>query len=112
MDIDKIYDKYKESGDKELISQINKIIDEKCKAKVWDRGLEGGYPNLLAMLMYEYATSIETLTNGGTKASVIVDKFAERMGRFRFGDFNSEKDDCVSYDGDKVTSGDYQGISS
>ena len=104
MNIDEIYDGY---GDSALKAKIEEIIDKKCKDQVWDRGIEGGSPNLLSLLMYEYATSIETLTKGGVKAIDIVDKFAERMGRFRFGDFKS-MDNCVSYDRLKVTSEDYQ----
>ena len=107
MDIDKIFDIYqKENSD--LTEYIEKIVDERKEAGDWDLGIGGQSSNLLPMLMYEYASSIEKLTNGKLTAKYVVDKLSSQMGKFRIGDFKLGEDDNITYDNISVTSDEYK----
>lgn len=103
MEVDKIFSKYKtENGD--LIEHIQHTIDEKQNTGDWDIGIDNQSDSLLSMLMYEYASSIEKLTDGKLTAKQVIDKLSNQMGKFRVGDFKTGKDDSITYDGNAVTS--------
>lgn len=107
MEVDKIFNKYKtENGD--LIEYIQQILNEKQNAGDWNLGINVQSDNLLSMLMYEYSSSIEKLTDGKFTAKQVIDKLSNQMGRFRIGDFKVGEDDSITYDGKSVTSEAYK----
>lgn len=111
--IDDIFDKYKTDGDAEPLSEIEKIVAEKSSKGSWDRGIENESQNLLSVLLYEYSSSIESLTKGRIKAIDVVNKLSTEMGIFRFGDYRIDQskgidDSFVLYDGNPVTSEQYK----
>jgi len=108
MEIDEIYKIYCENGDQDLIKYIENIVNEKSMNGQWDRGIEGQSENLTTILLYEYATSIEKLTNGIITSKQVVDKLSNQMGKLRFGDFKDKNDDNVCYDKNSVTSDEYK----
>ena len=103
MEVDKIFSKYK-TENSDLIEYIQHAIDEKQNTGDWDIGIDNRSDNLLSMLMYEYASSIEKLTDGKLTAKQVIDKLSNQMGKFRIGDFKTGKDDSITYDGKAVTS--------
>ena len=107
MDIDKIFSVY-QNENSYLIEYIQKIAIEKQKSGDWYLGILAQSPNLLVILMYEYATSIEKLTSGKISAQQVVDKISSQMGIFRIGDFIKGKDDKITYDGYSVTSDEFK----
>lgn len=112
--IDDIFEKYKTDGNAELLGEIERIIKEKnSNGLLWDKGIENESQNLLAVLLYEYSLSIESLTNGKLEAVDVVNKLATEMGIFRFGDYRIDQskgidDSFVLYDGNPVTSEQYK----
>ena len=62
MDITSILEGYKRTDTKGLLPMIEKIIQ--LKNGKWDKGIEGQSQELTLMLIYEYATSLEKITNG------------------------------------------------
>lgn len=111
--IDDIFDKYKTDRNAELLSEIEKIVAEKSSKGSWDRGIKNESQNLLSVLLYEYSSSIESLTNGRIKAIDVVNKLSTEMGIFRFGDYRIDQskeidDSFILYDGNPVTSEQYK----
>ena len=111
--IDDIFEKYKTDGNAELLSEIERIIQDKNSEGLWDKGIQNESQNLLAVLLYEYSSSIQSLTSGRIKAIDVVNKLASEMGIFRFGDYRIDKskgidDSFVLYDGNPVTSEQYK----
>ncbi|MBR3613920.1 MAG: hypothetical protein IKL55_01940 [Clostridia bacterium] len=106
MDISSLVQKYKSEDKNGLWSKIGDVID--AKAGNWDRGVEGQNQELTQMLIYEYATSLEAITNGKLKAEFVVDKLASTLGTFRLGDFREGQDDNIKYDNQPVTSEAYK----
>lgn len=107
MEVDKIFDKY-ENENSDLIEYIQKVIEEKQKAGDWDTGIKGQSDKLISVLMYEYASSIEKLTDGKYQAKQVIDKLHDQMGKFRIGDFKLGDDDDITYDDESVTSDEYK----
>ncbi len=107
MEVDKIFDKY-ENENSDLIEYIQKVIEEKQKAGDWDTGIKGQSDKLISVLMYEYASSIEKLTEGKYPAKQVIDKLHDQMGKFRIGDFKLGDDDDITYDDESVTSDEYK----
>lgn len=56
--------------------KLKKIVADKSAKDSWDRGIENESQNLLSVLLYEYSSSIESLTNGRIKAIDVVNKIA------------------------------------
>ena len=106
MDIKSIVDSYKDKDDRDLFYKISRIVKAQCGR--WDMGLDGKNQDLTAMLLYEYATALESLTSGGVSAEFVVTKLADNMGTFRYGDFKRKEDDHITYDGKPVTSEEYK----
>lgn len=111
--IDDIFEKYKTDGNAELLSEIERIIQDKNSEGLWDKGIQNESQNLLAVLLYEYSSSIQSLTSGRIKAIDVVNKLASEMGIFRFGDYQIDQskgidDSFVLYDGNPVTSEQYK----
>ncbi len=107
MEVDKVFRKYQtENGN--LIEYIQQIISQKQSLGDWDLGINGQSDNLVAILMYEYASSIEKLTRGKYTAKQVIDKLSDQMGKFRIGDYRLGKDDNITYDGKSVTSDEYK----
>lgn len=108
MDIDELLKNYQEKDNKGLIEYIKGIVEDKSQKDQWDKGINGQSDNLTTMLLYEYSTAIEQLTNGKLTAEQVIDKLSTQMGKLRFGDFKKSIDDEVSYDKKSVTSDDYK----
>ncbi|MBR2743984.1 MAG: hypothetical protein IKE01_01630 [Clostridia bacterium] len=107
MEVDKLFSTYQtENGD--LIEYILHAIDEKQKAGDWDFCIDSKSDKLLSVLMYEYVSSIEKLTDGKFKAKQVIDKLSNQMEKFRIGDFKAGEDDNITYDGKAVTSEAYK----
>ena len=94
--------------DNELIEYIQKIAQEKIDSGDWDKGISGQDDALVENLLYEYSSSIEKLTEGKITARQVIDKLSKNMGKLRFGDFKSDVDYGILYDGLSVTSDDYK----
>lgn len=94
--------------DSKLIEYIQKIVDEKNALGEWDKGVEGQSQNLVTMLLYEYSTSIENLTEGKITSKQVIDKLEKNMGKLRIGDFKKGNDDNIYYDANSVTSNEYK----
>ena len=108
MNIDEILKNYKQNDESGLIEYIENIVQEKYNLNQWDKGLDGNSQNLTTMLMYEYASSIERITEGRITSKGVIDKLSAQMGKLRFGDFKKGMDDIVQYDSISVTSDDYK----
>lgn len=106
MDIKPIVEKYKTEDTKGLWDKIGKIIEE--KEGKWDTGLDDSTSELTQMLVYEYATSLEAITEGKLTAEFVIDKLSKLMGTFRLGDFKQGQDDNIKYDQESVTSEAYK----
>ncbi|MBP3255819.1 MAG: hypothetical protein J6M60_04965 [Clostridia bacterium] len=106
--IDDVLKNYKRNGNRELLKYINNVVEEKNNDGEWDKGIDKDSENLTTVLMYEYATSIEKLTEGGVSAKDVVLKLENQMGKLCFGDFRQGIDDVVEYDGLAVTSDEYK----
>lgn len=106
MNIVNVLNEYKTNDTIGLFEKIQNIIT--CKEGKWDTGLPGQNQELTAMLLYEYATSIEKISKGKLSAEFVIDKLAQNMGTFRFGDFKSGQDDNILYDNQPVTSEEYK----
>lgn len=99
--------KYKKENS-DLYKYIEDIVNKKAKEGIWDKGIDGESQDLTTMLLYEYASSLEKITDGNVSAKFVVDKLSREMGRFRFGDYKSKIDDVVTYDNISVTSDEYK----
>ena len=108
MNIDEILNQYRKEDSGHLIAYIQDIVEQKAREGEWDKGIDENSQNLTTMLLYEYATSIEKLTEGKMKSKDVIDKLAKQMGKLRFGDFRKGIDDIVKYDDMSVTSDEYQ----
>ena len=97
-----------ESKDDKLIEYIEKTVKEKVSTGDWDKGIADQSGSLVSMLLYEYSSSIEKLTEGKIPAKQVVDKLSSNIGTLRFGDFKSGIDDEITYDGLSVTSDEYK----
>ena len=106
MDIKPIVEKYKTEDTKGLWDKIGKIIEE--KEGKWDTGLDDSTSELTQMLVYEYATSLEAITEGKLTAEFVIDKLSKLMGTFRLGAFKQGQDDNIKYDQVSVTSEAYK----
>lgn len=104
MNIDETVKNYQENGNSQLIEYIQGIVKEKQLSGDWDRGIQGQSQNLVTMLLYEYSTAIEKLTDGKVSSKSIVDKLSNQLGILRFGDFKNGVDDRIKYDNYSVTS--------
>ena len=102
-----ILENYK-NKDKSTIEYIENIVLLKNKIGNWDTSVDGKSNDLLIMLLYEYATSIEKLTDKKITSKQVIDKISENLGIFRLGDFKPFKDDRVAYDKLSVTSDRYK----
>ena len=106
MDITELVQKYKTENQRGLWNRIEEVITS--KAGKWDRGVEGQSQELTQMLIYEYATSLEAITNGKLSAEFVLDKLARTLGTLRLGDFRENQDDNIKYDNLPVTSEEYK----
>lgn len=97
-----------EAKDNVLIEYIEKIVHDKIDSGDWDKSIRGQDDTLVENLLYEYSSSIEKLTEGKITARQVIDKLSKNMGKLRFGDFKSDIDDGILYDGLSVTSDDYK----
>lgn len=88
----------------ELVNYIEKILES--KKGDWDLGIKSE-DELTKMLLYEYSTGIEKVTKGKMRATEVLDKLSERLGKFRLGDFRKGEDDHITYGKDSVTSHEY-----
>lgn len=80
---------------KELLNYIRKVINEKGDS--WDHGTQNSSDNLLAMLLFEYATGINKITEGIINPKFVIDKLRDSLGTVRFGDFKKGLDDNITY---------------
>ena len=106
MDIKPIVDLYREKDSRDLIDKIARIV--KAQAGRWDLGLDENSKELTTMLLYEYSTALESITDGKISAEFVIRKLAENMGTFRYGDFKRKEDDHITYDNVSVTSDEYK----
>ena len=104
MDITELVNRYK-TEDESLWNKIVQVIAD--KGNKWDKGV-GESQELTQMLIYEYATSLEKITNGKLTSEFVVEKLASMMGTFRLGDFREGIDDNIKYDNQPVTSEAYK----
>lgn len=101
--------------DIDLETKIPKIdvIREKIDNHLdWDKTLpefKGKYeqPEVLAMLLYEYSTGLENLTEGKISYKNVIEKMSSLMGKMRFGKWN-ENDSNVKYCNVPVTNPEYR----
>lgn len=105
MDISLLTEKYK-TENSSLWNKIGKVIES--KGNKWDRGVEGQSLELTQLLIYEYATSLEEITNGELTSEFVVEKLSKTLGTIRFGDFKKGQDDHIRYDNMPVTSDEYK----
>jgi hypothetical protein len=98
----------KNSKDDELIEYIEKAVKAKVSTGDWDKGIADQSGSLVSMLLYEYSSSIEKLTDRKIPAKQVIDKLSNKMGTLRFGDFKPGIDDEITYDGLSVTSDEYK----
>lgn len=105
MDIKALVEKYK-SENPFLWNKIGQVCESKDGK--WDLGLDGNTQELTQMLIYEYSTSLERITNGKLSAQAVVEKLSRNMGTFRFGDFKAGQDDHITYGEHSVTSEGYK----
>lgn len=103
--INSILLKYENNGEKEILEYINDMISSKNGK--WDLGINLGSQGLTKMLLYEYATAIENLSNGKLKSEFVIDKLANKMGTLRYGYFKKGQDDNIKYGENPVTSSEY-----
>lgn len=101
-----------DENDKMKRSKIE-IIKELIETKDWDKTIQNEEDildsNLLAMLLYEYSTSIEKITKGKMKYTDVLNKLGNLLGKFRLGDWKEEKGDSIAkYDGNPVTSEEFK----
>lgn len=75
---------------------IDNIVEEKYKSGQWDKGINGR-ETLTSDLLYDYATSIETLTKGKMSFEQVINKISTNMGKLRYKDFKEDVDDNVTY---------------
>ena len=73
-----------EKENPDLFLQIKERVEGEAN---WDKGINPETEGLTIMLLYEYSTAIETMTNGKISAVEVIDKLSSQMGTFRFGDF-------------------------
>lgn len=106
MDIKPIVDLYREKDSRDLVDKIARIV--KAQAGRWDLGLDEKSKELTTMLLYEYSTALESITDGKISAEFVIRKLAENMGTFRYGDFKRKEDDHITYDNVSVTSDEYK----
>ena len=106
MDIKSIVDSYRKDDSRDLIDKIKRII--KAQDGKWDLGIDESSKDLTAMLLYEYSTAIEKMTDGKISAEFVIRKLTNNMGTFRYGDFKRKEDDHITYGGMSVTSEAYK----
>ena len=106
MDIKSIVDSYRKDDSRDLIDKITRII--KAQDGKWDLGIDESSKDLTAMLLYEYSTAIEKMTDGKVSAEFVIRKLTTNMGTFRYGDFKRKADDHITYGGMPVTSEAYK----
>lgn len=106
MDISKLVQKYKTENKNGLWEKSGAVITS--KSGKWDRGIDGQSQELTQMLIYEYATSLECITNGKLSADYVLDKLSKTLGTLRLGDFREGQDDNIKYDNMPVTSEEYK----
>ena len=114
-DKSEILDAFKENDRKNLIEKnfklyeyIEDIVEKKFELGEWDKGIEGDTEDLLSILLYDYSTSIEKLTDGRILAEEVINKLSSELGRLRLGDFKKGIDDLVYYGDISVTSDEYK----
>ena len=108
MEIDDLLDYYQNHNDDGLVRYIQRIVLKKSFAGEWDKGFDKKTQNLTTLLLYEYAESIESLTDGQLDVYEVVDKITNNVGRIRYGDFKEGADDKVKYDEMQVTSNEFK----
>lgn len=106
MDISLLTEKYKNEDKKGLWGKIGEVIESKDGR--WDKGIDGENQELTQLLIYEYANSLEAITNGELKAEFVVEKLSATLGTIRIGDFKKGQDDKIKYDNKSVTSEEYK----
>ena len=106
MDISVLSEKYKTEDKNGLWTKIGQVIES--KSEKWDRGVDEQSQELTRLLIYEYATSLEAITQGKLSAEFVVEKLASTLGTLRFGDFKNGQDDNILYDNRMVTSESYK----
>ena len=107
MNIEKLFDKYNKENPDLMAYIMNKTLD-KYSNNEWDIDIKGLSRNVTFVLLYEYATAIEKLTNGQYNSKQVLIKLFNNVGKLRFGDFIPGFDDKVTYDGLSATSNDYK----
>ena len=108
VDIDSLLEYYQNHNDDGLVRYIQRIVLKKSFAGEWDKGFDKKTQNLTTLLLYEYAESIESLTDGQIDVYEVIDKIANNVGRIRYGDFKEGADDKVKYDKMPVTSDEFK----
>ena len=77
MDIKSIVDSYRKDDSKDLIDKITRII--KAQDGKWDFGIDESSKDLTAMLLYEYSTAIEKMTDGKVSAEFVIRKLTSMV---------------------------------
>lgn len=100
-------DKYKEV-DPVLMEKISKLVRKKFDDKEWDIARTDDDQDLTTMFIFEYAKTMESMSNGEVSASSVVQKLGERIGRLRYSYFIEEKDSGIEFEGMPITSEEYK----
>ena len=105
MNVGIILEKYKRVNP-EFVGKVESIVEEKYQQGKWDKAARFD-TGLTTMLLYEYCTGIEKVTEGRISADYMLKKLAEELDVFRFGDYK-EQDHEIMYDNDSCTSPEYK----
>lgn len=111
LELESLLNKYSQDID---LSDENKrskleIIEKITKNKDWDNiDIEGNKEyGLTQILLYEYSTSIEKLTNGKVSYKQVTEKLSNLMGKLRYGKWK-EQDSGIKYGEISVTDSVYR----
>ena len=111
LELESLLNKYSQDID---LSDENKrskleIIKKITKNKDWDNiDIEGNKEyGLTQILLYEYSTSIEKLTNGKVSYKQVTEKLSNLMGKLRYGKWK-EQDSGIKYGEISVTDSVYR----
>ena len=74
MEIKPIVDLNREKDSRDLIDKIARIV--KAQAGRWDLGLDENSKELTTMLLNEYSTALESITDGKISAEFVIRKLA------------------------------------
>lgn len=105
MDVGVVLEKYRRV-DSEFLGTIETLVEDRYKQGKWDRGTRG-QNGMTTMLLYEYCTGIEKVTEGRITAEDMLKKIAEELDVFRYEDFKAQ-DSAILYDNDSCTSDAYK----